>query len=98
MTWGFLHIPQPGSIQIGDSREEADAILKDSILEAQVEAPLQGHNLGSFKAVDTITGGYEAGCKFCGLTSWVGDNGLRYSLLEDKCPEHRKRGNGAKTS
>jgi hypothetical protein len=69
-----------------DSREGAEAILKDSILEAQVEAALQGHDLGSFKAVDTITGGYEACCKRCQMTTWIGNSGLRYSLLADSCP------------
>jgi len=39
--------------------------LREAILEAQAEAALGGHELGPFKEVDTITGGYEARCKLC---------------------------------
>ena len=60
--------------------------LREAILEAQAEAALGGHDIGSFQAVDTITGGYEARCKLCQMTTWIGENGLRYSLLEDSCP------------
>ena len=56
---------------------------RDAILEAQVEATLGGHDIGAF---ETVEDGYQATCKRCGQTSWVGQNGLRHSLLEDACP------------
>ncbi len=59
---------------------------KDTILEVQVEAALSGHDLGPFEPVDTITGGYEARCRRGGKTVWVGENGLVYSLLGERCP------------
>ena len=56
--------------------------LKNAILEAQVEAAFQGHDIGAFEAVDN---GYQATCRVCGGTTWLNDKGLRYSLLEDAC-------------
>lgn len=57
--------------------------LKEALLEAQVEAALGGHNLGSFEEVEN---GYQAECMLCKMTTWVGKNGLRYSILKDSCP------------
>lgn len=62
--------------------------LKDAVLEAQVEAALQGHDLGPFEPVDE---GHQATCRRCGMTSWLGLNGQRKSLLEDSCPGQRAR-------
>ena len=67
------------------ARMETSQQLRESLLEAQAEAALGGHELEPFQAVDTISGGYEARCKLCQMTTWVGENGLRYSLLEDRC-------------
>lgn len=64
--------------------------LRESILEAQIEASFQGHDLGPFEQVtDRVAGSYQAECRLCKGTFWVGDNGLRYSLLEDKWPRPR---------
>ncbi len=54
-----------------------------AILEVQVNAALAGHDLGPFEEVDN---GYQAKCRRCGKTVWVGENGLIYSLLADTCP------------
>jgi hypothetical protein len=62
------------------------AELREAVLESQVEAALQGHDIGPFEAVTTATGGYAAECRFCGGTTWVGASGIRYSLLEENCP------------
>ena len=63
------------------------SVLREAILEAQIEASLGAHDIGPFEPVeDRVTRGYEVKCRLCGGTSWVGDNGLRDSLLEDKCP------------
>jgi hypothetical protein len=58
---------------------------KESILEVQVNAALAGHDLTGFEPVDTTAGGYQAACRRCGKTVWVGDSGLMYSLLWDGC-------------
>lgn len=56
--------------------------LKDAMLEAQVEASLQGHDIGAF---ERVRNGYQARCRVCGGTTWLNDKGVRYSLLEDVC-------------
>ena len=67
--------------------------LRESLLEAMAEAALGGHELGHWAAVaDEHTGGYEAACSLCGLSTWVGPEGLRYSLLEDVCPRSEDTG------
>jgi hypothetical protein len=58
---------------------------KDAVLEAQVTAALQGHDIGPFEPVDTQIGGWQAECRQCGQGVWVGEAGLIYSLLEDSC-------------
>ena len=58
---------------------------KESILAIQVDAALSGHDLGPFEPVEVLTGGYEARCRKCDQTAWVGDSGLMYSLLRDSC-------------
>jgi hypothetical protein len=47
------------------SREGVEAILKEWILEAQVEDALQVCELEHFQASETITGSYEARCNLC---------------------------------
>ncbi len=64
--------------------------LKESILEAQVEAALGDHNLTQWEDVEN---GYQAVCKLCQVTTWVGENGLRYSLLADTCPNQENQKN-----
>ena len=59
---------------------------KQSILEIQVNAALSGHDLGPFEPVEVLTGGYEARCRNCNQSAWVGDSGLMYSLLSESCP------------
>ena len=62
----------------------------DSILEIQVNKALAGHDLGPFEPVDTFDGaGYQAECRKCGLTAWVGESGLMYSLLDERCPKSK---------
>lgn len=56
--------------------------LKEAVLEAQAEGALGGHSLGPFEAVEN---GYQATCRHCGKTTWVGEQGLRYSLLGERC-------------
>jgi len=54
---------------------------KESILAIQVDAALAGHDLGPFEPVEVLPGGYEARCRNCNQSAWVGDSGLMYSLL-----------------
>ena len=49
--------------------------VKEAILEIQVNVALTGHDLGPFEPVDTITGGYQAECRKCRKSVWVGDSG-----------------------
>ncbi|MCC6604421.1 MAG: hypothetical protein IT327_14505 [Anaerolineae bacterium] len=61
--------------------------LRLAILEALAEAALGGHELAPFEAVEN---GYQAVCTRCGAASWVGTQGLRYSLLEDICSGNKE--------
>ena len=63
-------------------------ILNQSMLEIAVNAAATGHYLGGFEPVDDTDGrpaGYQARCRKCGRTAWVGFDGLMYSLLEERC-------------
>jgi len=60
---------------------------KESILSIQVDAALSGHDLGPFEPVEVLTGGYEARCRKCDQSAWVGDSGLMYSLISNRCPK-----------
>lgn len=74
---------------------DAEEALRESLLEAMTEAALGGHELGPWELVSQrYADGYEARCSLCGLTTWVGREGLRYSLLEDTCPRMIDRGGG----
>lgn len=61
--------------------------LRLAILEAQIEAALGGHELEAYEEVEN---GYQAVCSRCGATSWVGHQGLRYTMLENICPGNRE--------
>lgn len=54
-------------------------------LEIMVGAALDGHDLTGFEPLDQIGEGYQARCRNCDKTVWVGDNGLVYSMLGDEC-------------
>ena len=58
------------------------------MLEAAIEAALGGHDLGEWLpvSVDSPAPGWEAYCKPCGASVWVGRQGLQYSLFADTCP------------
>jgi len=58
---------------------------KGAILETQVNAALSGHDIGPFEPVETFEGaGYQARCRRCNQTAWVGESGLMYSLLAEQ--------------
>ena len=57
--------------------------LKEVVLQAQVEAALQGHDLTPFEPVSER--GFQATCRACGNSVWVDISGLMYSLLADDC-------------
>ena len=63
------------------------ARLKENVLAAQVEAALQGHDLGGFEQVqeEEYKLGYEARCKKCGKSVYVNYKVI-HSILAPKCP------------
>ena len=63
--------------------EETAGEVREALLDAMAEAALGGHDLGEWELVDN---GYQARCLRCSMTSWIGHDGVRYSLLEDSCP------------
>ena len=64
--------------------EEGPAgLTKHQALEAMVIAALGGHELGVWEPTRR---GWQAKCKLCTMTVWVGESAPSYSLLADKCP------------
>lgn len=61
---------------------------REAHLEAIAEAALGGHELGEWHEVEN---GWQAACKLCQATTWIGKNGLRYSLLENSCSGRERR-------
>ena len=64
------------------------ATANESMLEIAVNAAAAGHDLTGFRRVNAAVGmpdGYEARCRKCSRTAWVGDNGLVHSLLGNRC-------------
>ena len=64
-----LDTPQSRSmLSVGTMDDPDTARLKEKVLAAQVEAALQGHNLGEIEQVQEEEHqlGYEAHCKKCG--------------------------------
>jgi len=62
--------------------------VRTSIVEIQVNAALSGHDLGPFEPVESFEGAdYQARCRQCDLTAWVGESGLMYSLLGERCQD-----------
>ena len=69
-----------------ERKEQADARLKENVLDAQVIAALGGHDLGSFEPVDEPgMMKYQAFCLQCGKSVYVNTVAI-YSILEDICP------------
>lgn len=60
--------------------------LKENMLEAAVEAALQGHDLGEWEPVDEAGREWEARCRGCGRTTFVSGT-VRYTVLGDSCLE-----------
>ncbi len=54
--------------------------LKENMLEAAVEAAIQGHELGEWQQVDETGQRWESRCTICGRTTFVSDT-VRYSVL-----------------
>lgn len=61
--------------------------LKKNMLEAAVEAAVQGHELGEWQQVDETGQRWESRCTVCGRTTFVSDT-VRYSVLGDDCHKH----------
>lgn len=69
---------------LDDGTAEREA--REAHLEAMAEAALGGHELGEWEQVEN---GWQARCSRCGQTTWIGDNGLRYGLLDESCLENQ---------
>ena len=62
---------------------------REAMLEVMVNVAGGGHDLTGFDPIqdqDRDPNGYEARCRRCNLTAWVGDGGSIYSLLAAECP------------
>ena len=57
--------------------------VNEAMLEIAVNAVGGGHELGGFEL--TERNGFQAECRRCGMTAWVGVDGVMYSLLGDSC-------------
>jgi hypothetical protein len=60
--------------------------LRENVLSAQVEAALQGHELGHFEPTDDpglVT--YRSICRRCGRPVYASSSNV-FSILEEVCP------------
>lgn len=58
----------------------------ESMLQIQIEAALNGHQLGHFEPVmDRDTGGFQAKCSLCGETVWTGALGYIIGEMDHPC-------------
>ena len=70
---------------MSDTTEAAN----ESMLAIAVDAAAAGHDLTGFEPVEddhAVLRGYQAQCRRCGKTAWVGRQGVMYSLLAEICP------------
>lgn len=68
-----------------ESRKQAEDRLRRNMLEAMVEASLQGHTLGKWEALDgEDMMRYQAVCGQCGKSVYASSQAL-YSILADNC-------------
>jgi len=70
----------PGCAAKSGKNEAADG----SMWEIAVNAALAGHDLGAWQLTERGDG-WQARCRTCGGTAWVGMSGVQYSLLPDRC-------------
>ena len=59
--------------------------INESMMEVMVNAALNAHDLTEWEQVQEGDG-WQAVCRKCGKSVWVGSQGLIYSLLDDPCP------------
>jgi hypothetical protein len=77
-----------GALDIGAGRNCISSGTKQGMLEIAVSAVFGKHDLSGFEVVDASVGmpeGFEAWCRRCGRTAWVGIDGVAYNLLGDNC-------------
>jgi hypothetical protein len=56
----------------------------EAMMELMVNAALAGHDLAEWILVENGNG-WQAQCRLCKGTAWVGASGVQYSLLSDRC-------------
>lgn len=71
--------------------QEAESQLKEKMLEAQVEAALQGHELASWHPADALGSGWQAVCTQCGAAVYASGRAL-HSTLAERCPGRARAG------
>jgi hypothetical protein len=65
--------------------------LRDNILSAQVEAALQGHELGPFEPTeDPGLTSYQSICRRCGRPVYASSANV-FSILEEICPGEKQQ-------
>lgn len=69
-----------------DRFSEAHGEADDPTLEIVVNAALSGHELGVWVETESADG-WQATCRTCEQTVWVGVTGMQYSLLSDVCTQ-----------
>ena len=65
-------------------KTEANEAADETMWAAMVEAALAGHDLTSWQLTEDGNG-WQAHCRRCEKTVWVGASGVMYSLLSDRC-------------
>ena len=68
-----------------ESKESAQARLKENLLECMTIAALGDHDLNEWEQVDDTGLKWQSACKKCGLTIYASAQ-AKYNLLADTCP------------
>jgi hypothetical protein len=61
-----------------------DEAADEAMMEMMVNAAAEGHDLTAWVLTEDGTG-WQARCRRCQGTAWVGRSGVQYSLLADVC-------------
>jgi hypothetical protein len=84
-SWAYQSMPQ----QMRTAWDEMDSYNRKLAISYHFHREYRptraGHDLGPFEPVDPEIGVYQAACRRCAKTVWVGDQGLIYSLLGESC-------------
>lgn len=83
-----LHTQATCCVSCWQEQYVAQANANETRMEIMVNAAFNGHDLSEWQLTESEDG-WQATCRKCAGTIWVGKKGLQYSLLTDPCPSSK---------